>query len=431
VNELHLFAGAGGGILGGILLGHTCVCAVEIEPYCRKVLLQRQRDGILPKFPIWDDVRTFDGKPWRGLVDVVCGGFPCTEICVANNSPTGTTGIDGKFSGLWSEQFRLVCEIRPRFVFVENSPALVIRGLGRVLSDLASVGYDARWRMFRASEIGAPIVRERIFILAIPNGERWVSMEQNQQAGCSDFNRENFRPWRDLQDKLQIPMGLAYDPAIRGVLRNDDGLAVGVDRVRAIGNGQVPAVVKLAWETLIGGQRVKPREKMETDVKNVLRYIAGKHPSVPEETKSDSAVSVSSENPASSLLEQDEPEDHDGDCTDSSRGSDRPAQTLSELSEALRNPLPPSPPKAKCYSALEAFKSYKPLTVEMVRDILAKERAARDAILKEYSERTGESVDYCDECDMGVVEEEVEGAWGTRVETHPCGGCDGLGVVKL
>src|SRR5882724_3055746 len=74
MRELHLFAGAGGGILGGILLGHTCVCAVEIEPYCRKVLLQRQRDGILPKFPIWDDVRTFDGKPWRGLVDVVCGG---------------------------------------------------------------------------------------------------------------------------------------------------------------------------------------------------------------------------------------------------------------------------------------------------------------------------------------------------------------------
>ena len=77
MNELHLFAGAGGGILGGMLLGHTCVCAVEIEPYCRKVLFQRQRDGILPKFPIWDDVRTFDGKPWRGLVDVVCAGSPC------------------------------------------------------------------------------------------------------------------------------------------------------------------------------------------------------------------------------------------------------------------------------------------------------------------------------------------------------------------
>lgn len=84
MNELHLFAGAGGGILCGILLGHSCVCAVEIEPYCRKVLLQRQRDGILPKFPIWDDVRTFDGKPWRGKVDVVCGGFPCQDISCAD-----------------------------------------------------------------------------------------------------------------------------------------------------------------------------------------------------------------------------------------------------------------------------------------------------------------------------------------------------------
>ena len=83
MREMHLFAGAGGGILGGILLGHTCVCAVEIESYCRAVLLQRQRDGILPKFPIWDDVRTFDGKPWRGLVDCVCGGFPCQDISTA------------------------------------------------------------------------------------------------------------------------------------------------------------------------------------------------------------------------------------------------------------------------------------------------------------------------------------------------------------
>ena len=97
MRELHLFAGAGGGILGGMLLGHTTVGAVEIEPYCRRVLLQRQRDGILPKFPIWDDVCTFDGKPWRGKVDVVCGGFPCQDISVAGKG----TGITGERSGLW------------------------------------------------------------------------------------------------------------------------------------------------------------------------------------------------------------------------------------------------------------------------------------------------------------------------------------------
>ena len=91
MNELHLFAGAGGGILGGELLGHTTVCAVEIEHYPRQVLLQRQRDGILPKFPIWDDVQTFDGTPWRGKVDVVCGGFPCQDLSVAGKG-AGKTG---------------------------------------------------------------------------------------------------------------------------------------------------------------------------------------------------------------------------------------------------------------------------------------------------------------------------------------------------
>ena len=77
VRELHLFAGAGGGILGGMLLGHVPVCAVEIDAYCRKVLAARQADGWLPEFPIYEDVRKFDGKPWRGRVDVVAGGFPC------------------------------------------------------------------------------------------------------------------------------------------------------------------------------------------------------------------------------------------------------------------------------------------------------------------------------------------------------------------
>ena len=140
MRELHLFARAGGGILGGILLGHTTVCAVQIESYCRKVLLQRQRDGILPKFPIWDDVKTFDGKPWRGKVDVVCGGFPCQDISAAGKG----AGISGERSGLWKEMARIIGEVGSRFVFIENSPLLRTRGLQVVLRDLAEMGYDAR-----------------------------------------------------------------------------------------------------------------------------------------------------------------------------------------------------------------------------------------------------------------------------------------------
>ncbi|HCF3885673.1 TPA: DNA cytosine methyltransferase [Pseudomonas aeruginosa] len=168
MNELALFAGAGGGILGGHLLGWRTVCAVELEPYAASVLVARQNDGILPPFPIWDDVRTFDGRPWRGLVDVVSGGFPCQDISAAGNG----AGIDGERSGLWREMARIVGEVRPRFVFVENSPLLVRRGLAVVLGDLTELGYDARWCVMGAADVGAPHKRDRIWIVANASGRR-------------------------------------------------------------------------------------------------------------------------------------------------------------------------------------------------------------------------------------------------------------------
>ena len=166
MRELHLFAGAGGGILGGMLLGHTPVCAVEIEEYPRRVLLQRQRDGVLPRFPIWDDICTFDGRDWRGRVDVVCGGFPCQDISAAGKG----AGLAGERSGLWSEMARVVSEVRPRYVFVENSPLLVSRGLDVVLGDLAALGYDARWGVVGAHNAAAPHKRDRIWIVGHANG---------------------------------------------------------------------------------------------------------------------------------------------------------------------------------------------------------------------------------------------------------------------
>jgi DNA (cytosine-5)-methyltransferase 1 len=160
VNELALFAGAGGGILGGTLLGWRTVCAVEFDPYARDVLVARQNDGCLPPFPIWDDVRTFDGRPWHGVVDVVSGGFPCQDISAAGKG----AGIGGARSGLWREMARIVGEVRPRFVWVENSPMLVGRGLGLVLLDLAAMGFSARWGVVGACDAGAPHQRERIWI---------------------------------------------------------------------------------------------------------------------------------------------------------------------------------------------------------------------------------------------------------------------------
>ena len=180
MNELALFAGAGGGILGGKLLGWTTVCAVEWEPYPASVLIARQNEGFFPPFPIWDDVRTFDGRAWRGRVDVVSGGFPCQDISAAGKG----AGIDGERSGMWAHMARIICEVGPRFAFVENSPMLTSRGLGRVLGDLAAMGYDARWGVLGAVDAGAPHKRERIWIVAHAGSERAGSV-----GGETDTNR--------------------------------------------------------------------------------------------------------------------------------------------------------------------------------------------------------------------------------------------------
>ncbi len=167
MNELALFAGAVGGILGGKLLGWQIVCAVELDAYAASVLAQRQNDRLLEPFPIWSDIRSFDGRPWRGIVDVISGGFPCQDISAAGKG----AGIKGKRSGLWVEMARIIDEVRPRFVFVENSPILTSRGLDRVLGDLAEMGYDARWGVLGAVDVGAPHKRDRIWIIANTIGQ--------------------------------------------------------------------------------------------------------------------------------------------------------------------------------------------------------------------------------------------------------------------
>ena len=200
MNELHLFAGAGGGILGGELLGHTTVCAVEIEEYPRKVLLQRQRDGILPRFPIWDDITTFDGNPRRGRVDVVCGGFPCQDISAAGKG----AGIEGEKSGLWAEFARIIGEVLPRFVFVENSPMLTSRGLGTVLGDLASLGFDADWGVLGAHHAGgnhrAPHKRDRIWITA-RNSEPTLSVDDEASLLSGVATHSERKPLRDKRGR--------------------------------------------------------------------------------------------------------------------------------------------------------------------------------------------------------------------------------------
>ena len=287
MNELALFAGAGGGILGGHLLGWRTVCAVEWESYPASVLLARQNDGILSPFPIWDDVQTFDGNPWAGIVDVVSGGFPCQDISAAGKG----AGIEGERSGMWREMARIIGEVRPKFVFVENSPMLTSRGLGTVLADLAQLGFDAEWCVLGADDVGANHHRKRIWILAYANsnsnfrqkpGSDGIQNKTKRKFGSQNSTAGQFSGTSALfgKNSLQrhektnnvanpnstqfkgrsVPCGIYTENAYFGnprwwqtepnVDRMANGVAAGVDRLKAIGNGQVPLCAATAWRIL-------------------------------------------------------------------------------------------------------------------------------------------------------------------------------------
>ncbi|MEY5098076.1 MAG: hypothetical protein RJA36_795 [Pseudomonadota bacterium] len=300
LRELHLFAGIGGGILGGLLLGHRCVGAVEIDPYCRRVLETRQRDGILESFPIHDDIRTFDGTAWRDRVDVVAGGFPCQDISEAGKR----AGLDGARSGLWWEMLRVIREVGPRYVFVENVAGLLVRGLDRVLGSLAELGFDAEWCVRSAADVGAPHRRKRLWLLARsadaagcgfardcePHGEacpgiaasqRWDDADglraavanatnigrvegrdalrsrqpdaaRHGDAGDADrarlAQRQGQRRDAREQQPTAVRAGWATEPRVGRVAH---GVPARVDRLRSLGNSQVPAVAATAFAELM------------------------------------------------------------------------------------------------------------------------------------------------------------------------------------
>ena len=321
LNELALFAGAGGGILGGHLLGWQTVCAVEWGTYPASVLCARQNDGLLPTFPIWDDVQTFDGKPWQGIVDVVSGGFPCQDISAAGKG----AGLEGARSGMWHHMARVVGEVRPRFVFVENSPMLTSRGGTRVIGDLAKMGYDCKWTVMGAADVGANHNRDRIWIVATlqvadtnlqstfakqerqyqwpkkPDGDsagemgtfdaeaKMANTSQLFSNGSNDNSRISMeretqpesgnRSWEknvgeskcsglegqwSQSRKQEITQFWDSGPladirhirnkswweAEPNVGRVADGVAARVDRLKAIGNGQVPLCAATAWRLL-------------------------------------------------------------------------------------------------------------------------------------------------------------------------------------
>lgn len=233
MNVLSLFSGIGGLELGLERAGMTVVGQVEINPYATRVL-ERHWPNVLRH----DDVRTtinwWQSAP-RPPVDVVCGGFPCTDISNAG----GRIGITGPQSSLWKPMLDVIRALRPHYAVIENVSSLVVRGLDVVLTDLAAIGFDAEWTVVRASDHGALHERERIFIVAYPQSIRRQRRGSTQPVTTAvepeRCRPEPLRPWTSEPQ----PVGVAY------------GIPHRVERLTALGNAVVPQVAEHIGHTIM------------------------------------------------------------------------------------------------------------------------------------------------------------------------------------
>lgn len=215
-----LFSGIGGMDLGLERAGWRCEWQVEINDYARKVLNKHWRD--VPKH---GDIREC-GKHNLKPVTLIAGGFPCQDLSVAGKR----AGITGERSGLWSEFHRIICELRPEYVLIENVTGLLISGIERVLADLSESGYDAEWQVLSAAEFGAIHQRERIFIIAYPNGERCRNASERHKTIPIITSKPTQTSWEGYYQSL--------------LCRVDDGIPDYVDRLRGLGNAVVPQIAE-------------------------------------------------------------------------------------------------------------------------------------------------------------------------------------------
>jgi DNA (cytosine-5)-methyltransferase 1 len=243
---ISLFAGIGGLDLGFERVGMKCVAQVEIDEFCQKILTKHWAD--VPKYKDVCNV----GKNNLPTADLICGGFPCQDVSIAGERQ----GLKGKRSTLWTEFYRIVCEIRPRWVVIENVTGLLSSDNGefarKIFKELAESGYDAEWRVVSASDVGAPHIRERLFIVAYPSG---VFGTQSVLAGDgSEIDKWNKREKKWGEDWQQFEVASKTDEILRywetefrqsPLVRVDDGISNIVERLHATGNAVVPHVAEL------------------------------------------------------------------------------------------------------------------------------------------------------------------------------------------
>ncbi|SRR6266702_1970339 len=253
--ELALCSGIGGLSLGLQRSGVKPACYVERNPYRVNVLISRFNDGSLHSAPIWDDVTSFDGRPWCGRVDIISAGFPCQPF-----SKSGLRRGSDDERYLWPDIYRIVCEVQPRFVLLENVSGLLDANkrehlpapLSGVLADLARIGFDAEWQMLSAHSFGAPHERKRIFIVGYPHQSRWRAI----LCPFAEIGIEAYSGWPtiDMDTSSSCLQAMEDRTCQSAIFRGNDGTAHRVERLASIGESVVPQVAEYIGKCILRGE---------------------------------------------------------------------------------------------------------------------------------------------------------------------------------
>lgn len=248
LNGISLFSGIGGLDLALNQWVRT-VAYCEIDRFCQCVLLSRMADGVICNAPIFDDVKEFPNCFPQSSIDIIFGGFPCQDISIAGAG----RGLDGERSGLFFEIVRLAKEIKPKFIFLENVPAITHRGGIEVVKILAALGYACKWCVVSAESVGANHKRERWFLLANASGEygnpRRLAFPK-ASAQSADSNQNEYGDGDDERES---------EPSL---FRVDDDVSDRLHRIKALGNAVVPKQAKKAFKILMG---LKDGKEEKTD----------------------------------------------------------------------------------------------------------------------------------------------------------------------
>jgi len=255
IHGLAICSGVGGLELGlHLALGESyrTVCHIEREAFAAATLVARMEEKAMDKAPIWDDIATFDGGAWRGRINLISAGYPCQPFSFCGMA----RGTKDK-RHLWPHVARIISEVEPQRVFLENVAGHVVLGLNTVLGELTNIGYDAVWSTFSACEVGAPHMRQRLFVMA--DSRRIFRSRVCNSSNGSIIGKEKKRHGKTPVGKSnRLISALGLTDSVRGHWTSEscvgrtapDGLADRLDRIRACGNGVVPVVAAYAFRTL-------------------------------------------------------------------------------------------------------------------------------------------------------------------------------------